>query len=196
MCPRPKEFDPDKALDAAMKLFWRKGYEATSVQDLVEAMGINRFSLYDTYGDKHSLYLQACEKYRNRMESRLIRQLEQSESGLAGIHRFFHELEDWYSPKQARRGCMMVNSIVEKAPDDVQIRRHGQKFLKRLESAFEASLRRASSAGEIGTKTNPVELAQFLTGQVQAVGVVGKAFADRNRVRTVIRVALNSLTQG
>ncbi|HOP06203.1 MAG TPA: TetR/AcrR family transcriptional regulator [candidate division Zixibacteria bacterium] len=190
MSPRPKEFNPDKALDAAMKLFWRKGYEATSIQDLVEAMNINRFSLYDTFGDKHQLYMAACDRYRRWMDERMLSSLTEAASGLDGLRSFFNKLEGHYSSRMGRRGCFIVNSIVERAQVDRQIARCSQEFICQLEAALEHCLVMAVEAKEISPSETPHELAQHLAGIVQGIGVVGKAFPDINRVRTMIRFAL------
>ena len=95
--PRPKAFDPDAALHKAMQVFWERGYEATSVDDLVQCMGINRFSLYSTFGGKHQLFVAALERYRDTIVADLVGELEQSaadsppsDSSLRGWSIFLH----------------------------------------------------------------------------------------------------------
>ena len=90
---RPKGFDPAVALDRAAAVFWENGYAATSVQDLVDRMGINRFSLYDTFGDKRALYLAALDHYQRKRGERLIRVLEETPDGLAAIRAYFDCLQ-------------------------------------------------------------------------------------------------------
>ena len=98
--PRPKAFDPDDVLHKAMQVFWERGYEATSMQDLVDCMGINRFSLYSTFGDKHQLFLAALARYRDKVVARLVDELEWSDAGLAAIRQFFTRLIDSFASAQ------------------------------------------------------------------------------------------------
>ncbi len=92
--PRQKQFDPDRALGNAMELFWEKGYEATSVQDLVDRMGINRFSMYDTFGSKHQLFMSAINRYQEVLASTVLAELEDSEQGIGSIRACFSRLVD------------------------------------------------------------------------------------------------------
>src|SRR5215831_3253346 len=95
--PRPKAFDPDEALQKAMQVFWERGYAATSVEDLVQRMGINRFSLYSTFGGKHQLFVAALERYRETIVADLVGALEQSAAGRAAIRHFFTRLVDFWT---------------------------------------------------------------------------------------------------
>src|SRR5260370_37968341 len=90
--PRHKEFDQDQALHKAMEVFWSRGYEAASIQDLVRHMGINRQSIYDTFGDKHALYLQALDRYRAVESRRLIELLERPGSVKKSLRQLFGEV--------------------------------------------------------------------------------------------------------
>ncbi len=193
MSPRHKEFDPSTVLNEAVDVFWTQGYEATSVQDLVDHMGINRFSLYDTFGDKHELFMSACHRYSESREEQRIEALEKAEAGLDSIRAFFKSIEKSYADGQARRGCLMTNAVVEMAVRDEEVRRWGAEFMKRLENAFAAGLTRAKSAGEIGAKSNPRELAQFLVCLLQGINVMGKAFPDGAHVHRLTRTAMAQL---
>jgi TetR/AcrR family transcriptional repressor of nem operon len=104
---RPKEFDPDQALDRAVELFWRKGYEATSIQDLVEALGINRSSLYGTFGDKHALYLAAIDRYCEDVVAPRVAELDQAASPRAAIRQLFLSLPTRATRRRERRGCLL-----------------------------------------------------------------------------------------
>ena len=116
--PRPKAFDPDAALQKAMHVFWERGYEATSVQDLVEGMGINRFSLYSTFGNKHQLFVTVLERYCATIGANLVGDLEHSAAGLTAIRQFFTRLVDFFASAKGWRGCLMTNTAVELAPHD------------------------------------------------------------------------------
>lgn len=111
---RHKEFDPDTAVADAMDLFWRRGYEATSVQDLVEHTGVGRRSMYDTFGDKHSLYLRALDRYLTLAEDGFREKA--AADGLSAIRSLFSLLLE--SPADDFRGCLFVNSSTELGPSD------------------------------------------------------------------------------
>src|ERR1051325_10236665 len=117
---RPREFDREKALDRAMQLFWCKGYEATSVQDLLNVMGINRGSFYDTFGDKRSLFLASIDRYNETFLAKLRAELNAPGSAKRAIVRTIEELASRAASDAQRRGCLMTNSAVELAPHDAE----------------------------------------------------------------------------
>lgn len=188
--PRTKEFDPDCALDSAMQLFWEKGYEATSVQDLVERMEINRFSLYSTFGSKHDLFLKALDRYRDRVVSEALRAMEDTDGGLALIRRYFQATLKFVSSKQGWHGCLMTNSAVE-LPHDLEAGAKVQAHLKRLEDAFYRQLRHAQRTGELNSKRRPRELARYLTGVAQGLGVLSRGSPGRRALKSYVDTALS-----
>ena len=193
MSPRHKAFDPSMVLDEAVDVFWTQGYEATSVQDLVDHMGINRFSMYDTFGDKHELFMSACHRYREDREEQQIEALEKAKTGLESIRAFFKSVEKSFADGEVRRGCLMTNAVVELAVCDEEVRRWGAEFMKRLEDALAAALKRAKDAGELNKSSNVRELAQFLVCVLQGINVVGKAFTDAGHVHRLVRIAMAQL---
>jgi TetR/AcrR family transcriptional repressor of nem operon len=193
MSPRPKEFDPEEALDAAMHLFWRKGYESTTMQDLVDHMGINRFSIYDTFGDKRRLFIAAAKRYSEAMIGERIAALDAAESGLRGVRDHFRFLEQWCLTEHGRAGCLMTNTIVEKGIQDADLRRQGLRLFERLEEAFSRALRRARRDGEIQTRENLTDLARYLVAVQQGLHVLAKVRPAQREVRAVVRVALSVL---
>jgi len=168
---RPRSFDPDEALERAMELFWAKGYEATSIADLEAAMGINRFSLYHTFGDKRRLYLAALDRYCAGFGSRLFRELEHGEEGLEavrGLFRFF-EARARELPGEAAKGCFVVNGAVEHATGDPAVARRTQAHVARMEEAFRAALERARARGELRGELDLADAARFLTVAVHGI---------------------------
>ena len=113
---RPREFDEAIALEAAIECFWQHGYEATSMRDLADKMGISTPSLYNTYGDKHALFVQALERYLDHSARALIKQLEDSLSPKQAIRRFIEEIIERSVNDRERRGCFLINSALEVAP--------------------------------------------------------------------------------
>src|ERR1043166_8391314 len=112
---RHKEFDRDEALHKAMEVFWARGYEATSMQNLVEHMGISRQSLYDTFGDKHSLYLEALDRYQEVESRKLIELLERPGSVKKALRQLFTGVVEGSLCDGQRRGCLMNNAMSELA---------------------------------------------------------------------------------
>ena len=193
MSPTPKQFEEDQALEYAMELFWEKGYEATSIQNLVDHMGINRFSIYENFGSKHELFLSACERYKKIMEERRIRRLREGEAGIEAIRAFFHEAIRAMAEPGGAKGCLMTNSIVELATHDTALKKTGTEFLLMLEDAFHEALKRAKKKQELHSKRNLHELAGYLMSVTQGLGVVGKTNNDSRQLRQVVKIALSQL---
>ena len=176
---RTKEFEPDRALDSAMDLFWRRGYEATSVHDLVAEMGIGRGSMYGTFGDKRALFLAALERFEESRVSRADEILEGSASAVEGIRRLFETTIEGLVSYEPRRGCLLANTAVELAPHD--------------EDAFERALVRGRATGEIPADRDPKALARFLVSTLHGVRVLARAGVDRAVLDDSVRMALEVL---
>ncbi len=192
MVGRPKEFDEQQALERAMEVFWAHGYEATSVQDLLDAMGINRGSMYDTFGDKHALFSAAIDHYGRTVTRGLENTLAAPGSPLANIRRSLSSMAD-QALNGSCRGCLATNTAIELAQHDPQSGDAVTGLLQRIEKACHGALRRAVDAGELGPGTNTRAQARFLTGMVQGVVVMGKASSSRATLRDIVAVALGAL---
>src|SRR5271163_4220014 len=118
---RPREFDEVTALEAAIECFWHRGYEATSVRDLADKMGISGPSLYNAYGDKRALFVQALEHYLDHSARALIERLENSLPPKQAVRRFIEEIIERSVNDPERRGCFLINSALEVAPHDKQL---------------------------------------------------------------------------
>jgi len=188
--PDVKHFDEAAALDRATDLFWRRGYEATSVQDLVDELGISRSSLYATFGTKDRLYQQALLHYcaveagpRHALLTGDGSVRSAVRALLAGIARAPVERPD-------RRGCLVVNAATERIPADPETTAAVAAQLGRFEAALHAALRRGQDAGELDPAQDARALARFLVTVVQGMRVVGKATDDAAALRDVAEVAL------
>ena len=144
---RHKEFDPDEAVAEAMTLFWERGYEATSVQDLVERTGVGRRSMYDTFGDKHSLYLKALDHYIGLAEESYRRLAASAADGLAAIRSLFDILLGG-DPDDCR-GCLVVNSATELGPSDSDTSERLCRHLDISRELLEGMVRRGQQDGSI-----------------------------------------------
>ena len=188
---RTKEFDPDAALQAALELFWQRGYEATSMSDLVAHLGIGRASIYATFGSKHELYLRALERYDRAGLPPIVRELSQPGPALpavrAVVRRYAREAAD---DQLRRNGCMVTNAAAELAPHDPAAVRHVERNWDQLETVLHSALVRAQAQDELPADRDPLTLARMLLVLLQGLRVVGKASADPGRVRDAAEQAL------
>ncbi|ACK73782.1 transcriptional regulator, TetR family (plasmid) [Gloeothece citriformis PCC 7424] len=151
---RHKEFNQLEALSKAMETFWRYGYSGTSIQDLTESMGINRGSLYDTFGDKRSLFLAAIAHYDETVLQRLISDLEDQSASKEAIIAYFHHMIERIVDDKTHRGCFAINTAVELCPHDRETQQRIAKNLQRIEDAFYQALVRATQKGEMAICDN------------------------------------------
>ncbi len=189
--PRTKEFRPEEALDAAMQLFWRKGYGATSMRDLLDGMGIGRGSFYDTFGDKHALFLAALDRFERARTSWMDETLEGS--GLDGIEEIFRRSIEGLVGFEPRRGCLLANTAVELAPHDPEVAARISRYVQRTEEAFTGALVRAQGAREIPADSDPKALARFLVSNLHGLRVLARAGSDRQTLEDAARFALEAL---
>ena len=142
---RPREFDEEAALTAAIGCFWGRGYEATSTRDLADAMGIGGKSLYNAFGDKHALFRQALERYLQGFDVRVSR-LEGRMPPRQAIRAFFDEVVEQTLSDRDWKGCMLVNSALEVAPHDPDLRQVVAEGLAKVEAFFRAAEQAAVAA--------------------------------------------------
>ncbi len=190
--PRTKEFDPEVALDKAMHVFWHKGYEATSMEDLLEAMDLNRGSLYDTFGDKRQLFLKALERYCGGISGR-VQILEQPGSALAAIEAFMKTMTEGLLADPTRKGCLLVNTAMELAPHEKEIGERVSRVVGFIEESFFNALSRAKKQDELKKGQDPRSLARYLTGTMQGLVVMYKAGASPDAVRDILNTGLSVL---
>ncbi|MGD1877400.1 MAG: TetR/AcrR family transcriptional regulator [Kiloniellaceae bacterium] len=190
---RPREFEREEVVQKALAVFWRQGYQATSVQDLVAATGLNRGSLYDTFGDKHGLFLAAVEHYRTTVTAQRLDRLEQPGPAREKIATFFRDMVEFSVGEGRLLGCLMTNSAIELAPHDRDTRLAVAANMGAMEAAFRRLLTRARKAGEIAADKSPTDLARFLTATANGLRVMAKVTPDRATLRSVVRVALQAL---
>lgn len=187
-----KAFLPDQALETVMNLFWQQGYEGSSIEDIVQCTGLGRGSLYDTFGDKHALYVAALQRYltKFRME---IASYEQPETSLTDTleHYFQHWIEGLLSDP-AHRGCFLVNAIIEMAPHDEEINRITQSALQAQAEEFYRLLIKAQVRGELAWTYDPHQGAHFLLGILISIRVFARAGQGRTVLQDVVKTALSA----
>ncbi|MGK5550071.1 TetR/AcrR family transcriptional regulator [Actinomadura kijaniata] len=190
---RTREFDTDAAVEAAMQVFWSRGYEATSIQDLVEATGVGRGSLYAAFGSKDGLYEAALARYAERSVGGAAERLDRDGPVRAVLRDLLVGMVEETVADPARRGCLITNTAVERLPRDPAAGRVVGGALDRLTDAVTAALRRGRARGELPPDADVAALADFLVTTVQGLRVQGKAGADRRRLTTVVDTALRVL---
>ncbi|PXX57467.1 TetR family transcriptional regulator [Nocardia tenerifensis] len=189
---RTKEFDPDAALRVAMELFWRQGYEATSMQDLVDHLKLGRGSIYGTFGGKRELYLKAVERYVEDGRAGLLERLSAPGSALDAVRATVR----WYAASsladERRKGCLLTNTAVELPADD-DAGRLVSADLQTMETVLTSALLRARAEGELPADRDPVGLARFLVTLLQGIRVVGKTSVRQRFLDDTVEQALRLL---
>ena len=190
---RTKEFDPDAALQAALELFWRKGYEATSMSDLVDHLKVARASIYATFGGKRELYLKAFDRYLENADPDIVTALSQPGPVLPAVRALVRRYARESMDDDLRRGCMVVNTAVELAPHDRAATRRVQASWNTVEVALTSALTRARAQGELSADRDPRALARFLLTLLQGMRVLAKGEPDPDRLRDAAEQALRLL---
>jgi len=187
---RTPEFDQEQVLDAALHAFWRKGYEATTLSDLLEATGLARQSLYNTFGDKRALFLTSLRRYADVAIGRLSEALEGG-SVRAAIRGVF---DDALNCSDRDQGCFLVNAATELLPRDAEVGRLVASTLARQERALAEALRRGVREGELHLAPNRIEqTARFLVGALQGLRVMVKATPGSAALRDMVAVTLRAI---
>lgn len=185
-----KQFDRAEVLDRAMALFWRRGYEATSIRDLVAATGINRGSLYATFGDKKALFLAVLAHYGEKVAQPLMAELANPDPRLA-VERMFESIIRRTADPRFPRGCLNTNTALECPGSGDEITRKIGEGLGRQESAIYRVLRRAQTDGSLSPTFDARALARFFMAVAQGLNVVNKAVADPTILQDIARVAMS-----
>ena len=188
---RPREFDADEALQRALLLFWRKGYEGTSLSDLTEAMGINRPSLYAAYGNKEAIFRKAVERYCNDTACYFQEAMGEA-TARAAIERLLHDSVEALSNPDTPPGCLLVQGALTCGEDADCVRL--ELISKRLagEATLRCRLERAVLEGELPAETNVADLARYFITVLHGLAVQGASGVGRDELGRVARLALRS----
>ena len=190
---RQKEFDQDEVLHKAMEVFWTRGYEGTSIQDLVEHTGINRQSIYDTFGDKHSLFLQALDRYRAIQSRKVFAVLERPGSMKNNLRGLFREAAARALTAEGRRGCFVGNSMSELSGRCKETATRTCNSVAAAEKMLQRALERGKEQGDFAGVRDPRAVARFLYSSLQGLILMAKATRDRKLLNDVVKVTLSVL---
>ena len=190
---RPREFDTTEALNEAMQVFWTKGFEATSLNDLIGAMKLSKSSFYDTFGSKHEVFLAAIEHYKNTVTARVSAVSELDAPARKLIGSLFERAVERMTEEDGRRGCFLNNCAVEVALHDPAAAKLIGGGFGIMEDTFFALVQRGQTEGEISADKDPRALARYLTSSLNGIMVMGKANPDREALSDIARIALTAL---
>lgn len=190
---RQKEFEKEEVLEKAMNTFWRFGFEGTSMQSLVKSMGINRSSLYETFGDKRSLFEAAITHYEKTRMQGMVDCLQELGASKPVITKLFNSLIDQSISDQERRGCFLTNTAIELCPHDPGTATKIATDMKIVEKAFYQALVNAQEKGEIDQEKDLSSIAQYLTSSCQGLRVMAKINQDPELFKNIVKVTLSVL---
>ena len=184
MAGRPRQFDADDVLDAAVELFWRRGFEGTSTRDVATETGLTASSLYNAFGSKQALLDHAMERYERRITDALLGPLERSDEGMAALEAFVRGLGRWIAG-DGKRGCMLINLMAEDGGSTPEVARRTHAYRERLRTAFQRALRRAEQADETEAG-HAAARADLLVALVLGINVAARGGATAAELRRLV----------
>ncbi|MFK5956185.1 MAG: TetR/AcrR family transcriptional regulator [Planctomycetota bacterium] len=191
---RPKSFDPEIALQNAMQVFWLHGFEATSIQMLLDAMGIERFSLYSTFGDKRSLFLAALGLYDRSTDENILQPLLTNPDGQAALEEvLLKRVPQNVFGDHNFRGCLLINMLIEQGPHDRELRDFGNKQQQRLFDALLAACERVHARGGLRPNLSAFDAASLVQSVMQGVVVKARSGQTLSTLRRTMQVALQGI---
>ncbi|WP_310631786.1 TetR/AcrR family transcriptional regulator [Paraburkholderia sp.] len=190
---RPREFDETHVLDAACDAFWARGYEATSTRDLVKATGLTQPSLYNAFGDKRALFLRVLDHYLEQSLRERIARHEAAGTPGTSIAGFFAETVQRSLDDPAKRGCLMVNSVLEATPDDEALRTALAAEIVQIRDFFLRCVQAGQASGEIAKTVGAQEAAQHLLAVLLGLRVIARIQPERDWLVNAVAPALTLL---
>lgn len=189
---RSKEFEEDIVLERAMELFWKQGYEKTSMSDLVEHMGIHRKSLYDTFGDKHALYLKVIDRYGEYSTAKLYTETLRAKTARQAIQNIFDYIIEGNENKHW--GCLFVNAATEMGPWDKEVEAKTEEAFRNAEEFIAAIIRKGQEAGEFSSRYDAEILGEILHNTLLGLRVLVRTSASKEKMHHIAEFFLNLLS--
>lgn len=190
---RSREFDEKAALFRAMELFWKQGYEKTSLNDLVEYMGVHRKSLYDTFGDKHTLFLKTVDCYSEFIKAKLETEILRAKTAKQAIYFIF----DFIAEKSGDEslGCFFVNAATELAPRDEELAKKTEEAFVETEKLITDIIRKGQQSGEFSTVYDAAVLAESLHNTLIGIRVLARTSVSKEKLHRIARFSLQILNK-
>lgn len=190
---RTKDFDEDEVLSKAMYLFWDKGYNGTSMQDLIDGLGISRSSLYSTYGDKYALFVKSLGHYRNTASENLRSIIAASPSARETVRRLLDYVVDQMTRDPQNKGCFLVNSTIELASHDEEINKMLCDNDQEMEELLRETVEKGQASGEINTHQDAATTARFIVNNIKGMRVSARSGADKNAFNEIVDTIMATL---
>jgi len=190
---RPREFDLETVLDAAMREFWRTGYEATSLQDLLSVMRLSKSSFYQTFESKKALFQRCVNYYRDDLCARMKTRLMESPSGRKFIEDIFYARASEAAKPGKKQGCLISNTANELAQRDPVIAKLVFEGKEQIAEAFLYAVKRGQEEGEIAQEKNPEVLAHYLLSSLSGLNTMLKGGDDEKTLKDIVSVVLSAL---
>jgi len=184
--PLEKQFDVDEGLDKAMQVFWERGYDATSVQDLVDRTGINRGSLYATYGDKRALFLAALARYDETIRRQTLAEIEAQCAPRKAVRRVFEIFAEPAMDGRPARGCLLVNSALELAPHDREVSQLVANSQSQIEAFFARMIVAGQAQGDLPAHIDPTAVAAGLLASLQGLIVLTRSRPEAELLNAIV----------
>lgn len=190
---RTKQFDETQALVSAMRVFWEKGYEGTSIHDLEQAMGLNRTSIYNTFGNKRAIFNRVMSCYKESVMASLFAALDNAPDIREGVRRLLNAALDIHFDKDNPGGCLVVLSVLESGQHDAESQLAMQQTLQDLKTALQARLSKAKKAGELAKDLDVGSTATTISTTMTGMMVMGKANFTRASLKKTINQVVSLL---
>lgn len=195
MLGRPREFDENGAREVAMQLFWAKGYEATSLSNLLAAMGISKSSFYQTFESKHILFEQCLNQYRDIIVSTMSKGLANAPTSMAFIRHALVDIANDTNDPLGRRGCLIMNTASEFSQRDSSIARCVEAGIQATRDIFLQAVNAAQADGEISSNTRAEILADYIVTVVSGLKNQVKAGASRKQIMNIAELSVCTLQE-
>jgi AcrR family transcriptional regulator len=189
---RPRQFEEERAVEAAMRAFWERGYEATSTQELCEATGLGRSSIYNTFSSKHDLFTRALTLYMDVRTANLVEVLEDAERP---VRERLRTVLGWAvrSPEDDPVGCLVVNTMIELAPHDAEVAERLRADQAKRFAALRGAIEAGQRSGEIDAGRDAGALAHFMVAAVSGMRVAARGGADEPTLRAIADTAMAAI---
>ena len=189
---RPRQFEEERAVEAAMRAFWESGYEATSTQELCEATGLGRSSIYNTFSSKHDLFTRALTLY---MDARTANAVEVLEDAARPVRERLRTVLEWSvtAPADDPVGCLVVNTTIELAPRDDDVAALLRKDQERRAAALRAAIEAGQRSGEIDAGKDAGALTHFVVATISGMRVAARGGADERTLRAIADTAMTAI---
>jgi TetR/AcrR family transcriptional repressor of nem operon len=190
---RTKEFDTDEVLNKAIDLFWDKGYNGCSMQDVVDGLGLSRSSIYETFGDKRQLFLEALKKYQREGIEALEKEINNAADIRQALTNVFESVLPESTDSPLQKGCFMVNSAVELASQDPEIAGIVRVNRLEVEDILCKAIEKGQQSGQLAATLAPRSIARFFYSNLSGIRMMARSGADRKTLEDIIRVSLSVL---